>query len=204
VTVPDAFPLSWPEGWPRTRGRSYRHPFKGNTFARARDGLARELELLGARDEILSTNVPLRLDGRPRADHADQMPDPGVAVYFTLNKRPMVMARDEYASVADNLRSLALAIEHLRGMRRHGGASMMERAFTGFAQLPAPGAKRSCWEVLGFGPVQGGDRDAVAAMIDGAYRHKARQHHPDVGGTDAQMAELNAARDEAMRLLGAA
>lgn len=195
--MPDAFPLHWPEGWPRTRIRRNYSQFKGNTFARARDGLAQELERLGARDEILSTNVPLRLDGAPRGDFRDVIDDPGVAVYFTLGKRTMVMARDEFSHVSNNLRSLALAIEYLRGMRRHGGAAMMERAFAGFAALNAPVHVRSCWEVLGLAA---GSSTATAIKL--AYQQLARRHHPDAGGTDAQMAEINAARDQALREVG--
>jgi hypothetical protein len=205
--MPDAFPLAWPHGWPRTKDYQRRHhsQFKGNTFARARDTLATELERLGGIDPILSTNVPLRLDGQPRGDFRDGLPDPGVAVYFVLGKRSLVMARDEFAKVSDNLRSLALAIEYLRGMRRHGGATMMDRVFTGFAQLPAPGTKRSCWDVLGLHLTDVvGSFDQKVATVDGAYRSKARQHHPDVGGTDTQMAEINGARDAALREIGAA
>ncbi len=198
--MPAAFPLAWPDGWPRTsRGLRWRHgPFRGNTFARARDGLEHELELLGAIDVTLSTNVPLRLDGKPRGDFAEELSDPGVAVYFRLGKRSLVMARDEFAKVSDNLRSLALALDFLRGMRRHGGATMMDRVFAGFAQLPAPVAARSCWVVLGISR-----EGATVHAIDTAYRAQARQHHPDAGGTDAQMVEVNAARAAALLEIGA-
>ncbi len=198
--MPDAFPLAWPDGWPRTgRAQRWRNSqFRGNTFARARDGLAHELDLLGANGVILSTNVPLRLDGKPRGDFAEELSDPGVAVYFRLGKRSLVMARDEFAKVSDNLRSLAIALDFLRGMRRHGGATMMDRVFAGFAQLPAPGVARSCWVVLGIGR-----EGATVEAIDTAYRAKARQHHPDAGGTDAQMSEVNAARAAALREIGA-
>lgn len=201
----EAFPLSWPVGWPRepAGGRRAYSQFKNNTFARARDSLGQELERLGARDIVLSTNVPLRFDGQPRGDFRDVLPDPGVAVYFVLSdRRPMVMARDEYAKVSDNLRSLALAIEYLRGMRRHGGAQMLDRVFTGFAQLPAPGARRSCWEVLDLGSPSD-EGSPTVAMIEAAFRVKLKHHHPDAGGTDAQMAEVNAAREQALREIGA-
>jgi hypothetical protein len=201
VSSTTAYPLCWPPGWPRTpdarRGHP-RFPFKGNTFARARDGLAHELDRLGATDAILSTDVPLRLDGQPRGD-VGGVKDPGVAVYFTLRGRQMAMARDEFSNVADNLRSLALAIEHLRGLERHGGARMVERAFAGFAALPEPGARRSPWLVLGLAGRPGGTTQAVIDIVEAAYRVKARQHHPDAGGSDAQMAEINAARDAALQ-----
>ncbi len=69
--------------------------------------------------------------------------DQGVAVYFTLNGRAMVMACDRYQRAAANLRSLGLALEAMRQLARHGGGVMMERAFAGFVALPPP---PSCWD----------------------------------------------------------
>ena len=40
----------------------------------------------------------------------------------------------------------------------------------------------------------------VAADIKRAYHERARAAHPDNGGSDAAMAELNRARDEALRV----
>lgn len=199
----NAYPLQWPAGWPRALNRRNAYSrFKGNTFARARDSLSAELERLGGKNVVLSSNVELRLDGQPRAGGADSLPDPGIAVYFEWRKRRLCMARDEFKHVSDNLRSLALAIEHLRGLERHGGSTMMDRAFTGFAALPAPGAKASCWEVLGLERPDGLiGVGAMSMIVHSAYRDRARRAHPDAGGSDAQMSELNVARDEALREL---
>src|SRR6185312_2525070 len=184
-----AYPLQWPDGWPRTPYRSSSHPFGGKvhglTFDRARRQLSDELARLGARDIVLSTNVELRLDGAPYANAAGKrMNDPGVAVYFFLKKKQMVMAQDHYTDIAANMRSLALAIEAMRQLERHGGGTMMERAFTGFVAL----APTSHWRtVLGLG--QGSDLSPAA--IDAAYRKLARTAHPDMpSGSHAKMAEL--------------
>ncbi len=194
------FPLCWPMGWPRQAGgRTWNNRFKNNTFARARDSLQYELEALGAGNCLLSTNVPLNLSGQPRGDYQDILADPGVAVYFTLRDKPMVMARDEFTKVSDNLRSLALAIEHLRGMHRHGGAQMIERAFSGFLALPPPSSSPGWREVLGIEPGYRVD----AACIESYYRDLAKSRHPDVaGGSEQLMAELNHARDEALAEIG--
>jgi hypothetical protein len=190
----EAYPLQWPAGWPRTSdgAKKVSSPFR-TTFDKARRELLAELARLGARDIVISSWLPLRNDGFPRADAAKRaIADPGVAVYFTLRKRQMVMARDAYWSVHDNLRSIGLAIEHLRGLERHGGAAMMERAFDGFAQIEAPGAKH--WSL-----VLNVARDAGAAQINEAFRRLARERHPDQGGSEAMMAELNVARDRALK-----
>ncbi len=193
-----AFPLCWPAGWPRTKSRSARR-FKGNTFARARDRLVKELRMLSARRVVLSTNVPLKDDGMPRAGGPDLLPDPGVAVYFVLKERHYAMARDEFRSTSENMRSLALAIEHMRGMHRHGGAHMVERVFTGFVALPAPGPRKRPWrEVLDIAPDQRVYEDDLVIR----FKNMARKLHPDVGGSTEAMVELNQAYEDARAALG--
>lgn len=209
-----AYPLQWPEGWPRTRDcdkQDSKYRFKksrgyGNgssfwTFAEARDALVTELERLGARNAVLSSNYELRLDGLPRGGARTPF-DTGIAIYFVLKGKQMVMACDMHLRAEENMRSLALAIEAMRQLERHGGGTMMERAFTGFMALPAPGAAKSArsWrEVLGILP----NAHVNAEVIGKFYREAARKAHPDAGGSEAAMAELNAARDAALREIGA-
>jgi hypothetical protein len=100
------------------------------------------------------------------------------------------MARDRYWTPWENMRSLVLAIEAIRSIERHGGQTMMERAFSGFTALPAP---KSCWEILGLAA------GAATQAIEAQFRAKAKIVHPDLGGSDAGMAELIAARDEALK-----
>lgn len=193
-----AYPLQWPEGWPRTKWdhRKTSSPFT-TTFDRARRQLLGELRLLGAASAVISSNLPLRVDGFPYSDAARRrIDDPGVALYFTLDGRQMVIARDAYWNVHDNLRSIGLAIEHLRGLERHGGAHMMERAFGGFAALPPPEGRQEDtvdWRIE-LAPIP--DQLAPADMltiVEARYRQKAKEAHSDAGGSDARMIRLNAA-----------
>jgi hypothetical protein len=105
------------------------------------------------------------------------------------------MARDGFISVAGNLRSLALAIEALRQLKRHGGSLILERAFEGFLAIAPPDWKRPWREVLGVKPDWTGD-------LTGLYHEKARTRHPDAGGSDTLMAELNVAYAEGRQELG--
>lgn len=187
-----AYPLCWPAGWPRAARRKVPNQAERAGFAWARTKLSTEVDRLGAADAILSSNCVLNLAGEPRGDQ--QPIDSGVALYFTLKGRHMAMATDHYSQVSSNLRRLALAIAYLRGLERHGGGIMVERAFAGFAALPEPGRVAPWRELMGFAPGE----EVNDVIIDARYRVLARQRHPDVGGTDQQMAELNRARDMAL------
>ena len=192
-----AYPLHWPDGWPRTP--SYRREndnrFRGTSVGRARDQLMHQLRLAGATTKIVvSTNVPIKADGLLYADNK-RLDDPGIAVYFEYKGKQMVMARDPFTSVAGNLRTLALAIEHLRGLERHGGSFMFEKAFTSYLAIAAPDSKKPWRQVFGIKPEWTGDIKAL-------YREKARERHSDVGGNDTLMAELNVAYAEARQELG--
>jgi hypothetical protein len=199
----EAYPLSWPAGWPITdvyerRDGKYNFRKPGGafwTFAQARDALLDELRRLGARDVVLSCNITPDRHGRiiePSRRPADQ----GIAVYFTLDGQPKTMARDTYQRFEENMRALTLTIEAMRAIERHGGGQMMSRAFAGFAALPPPMVtppRRPCWEILDIKPT------SSPTEIRAAYRQRARVCHPDAGGTSEQMTELQAAFEEAMK-----
>lgn len=190
----EAFPLQWPEGWPRTVPmRRTTSRFGKNLGFNQISKLQNELRLMGARHVVISSNVPLRQDGLPYASETKRRyDDPGVAVYFTLKGKALSMARDRYNTPWENIRSLILAIDAIRSIERHGGSTMMERAFAGFAAIAPPDWKKPWREVFGVQPDWRGDIQAL-------YREKARNRHPDAGGSDQLMAELNVAYQEARR-----
>ena len=189
----DAFPLCWPDGWPRTS--SSRRTFakfraKGGdvTVAHGADRVLDSLRLMGVVPDnvVISSNVRPTLSGRPSSG-APQPSDPGVAVYWTRRgQQQRCMAIDRYTKVADNLAAIAATLEAMRAIERHGGAEILDRAFTGFVALPAP---EQPWQVLGV------QMSATRAEIEQAYRRLAMQHHPDRGGDASEMARINAARE---------
>lgn len=189
----ESYPLAWPPGWPRHKGSQDSDTrFKGPTFHwdRVYRGLKDELRRIGATQIVVSTNQPLRNDGAPYAQQRN-IADVGVAVYFMRNGKALVMAQDRFWSVIGNMRSLTMSIEGLRQMERHGGATMMERAFDGFAALTAPG--KNWWDVLEVRP------DAPRDVIEANFRRLARDKHPDNGGSHEAMSALNEARDAALK-----
>ena len=193
----ERFPLYWPPGWPRTPPAKRKWSLAGGRNAPPWDRNVQELlwevERLGGRNPVLSTNQPLRRDGLLYATKRS-IDDPGAALYFQRAGVPLVMARDAYELLEDNIRSLRLAIVGMRQVYRHGGDMIMERVFRGFQALPAGDGSPPAWfDVLGVAP------DADRATIERAYRAHAMKVHPDRGGTEVQMVRLNWARTEGLR-----
>lgn len=212
-----AYPLAWPDGWPRAKSREYaKFSASSMTYDTQRqqsvtrkrdvsvaDGTARVTATLrrmglGADDIVISTNVVLRLDGLPKSNQPEPG-DPGVAVYWQTKKgERKVMAIDRYYRVGDNLAAVAASLEALRGIERWGGGQILDRAFSGFAALPPPGqtTARGWREVLG---VEAAERDLGRVQLQ--YRRLSAVHHPDRGGTESAMSELNWAWAQAQEAL---
>jgi len=214
-----AYPLSWPAGWPRTEPRdrqraqfrtrsreTSQYGFRGyraKTVAEAVAALLDELDKLGAEQRVISTNLKVKNDGTPYSAQRDP-DDPGAAVYFRLDGKPIVFACDKWLTVADNIYAMAIHVNAMRGMDRWGVGNLSQ-AFAGYAALPAAGqtAGEAWWSVLGFTTgIMPNDKATAVVLINEAYRAKARTAHPDAGGSDFEMAKVNAARDEGLRVIG--
>lgn len=207
MTAPlESFPLAWPLGRPRTpAGRRERAKFgtkvkderswsqtRRLTIDGATSRLRDTIGLLRASALVISTNLQLRRDGLPRSGQSEPS-DPGVAVYFQLKARGYVVACDKWDRVADNIAAIAAHLEAMRAQDRWGCGSL-EQAFAGYKALAAADAIKSWWNVLGF--TKPPERWAT---VEAKHLELVRLHHPDRGGNASQMAEINAARDEAKR-----
>jgi hypothetical protein len=188
----DAYPLRWPEGWARTP-KPRRAPFQVSHYMALTELLA-EIKLLRGDYIVISSNMPVRRDGLPHVN-ARQPADTGVAVYFRLKDRQIAIACDKWNSVGDNIRAIGLSVAAMRGLDRWGASGILDRVFDGFVALPP---KPSCWSILGIKP------GATEKEILAAYRSRAMAGaHPDHGGSTEAMQELNAARDAALKEIGA-
>lgn len=188
------YPLSWPVGWQRTpRHKRRRASFTSRgaaiTVWAAIQRLQGELDRLGARDLVLSTNLRTRLDGLPYSDQKTP-DDPGVAVYFRMKQQDRCLACDTWDTVAGNIAALAAHIDALRRIDRYG-VGTIEQAFAGYTALPAPAAN---WRLI-FG-YSDTDRPTLDD-IESRYKAAALTTHPDRGGSDYEMATLNVAIESA-------
>lgn len=203
-----AYPLQWPDGWPRIAVRedakfhTRRHgtsdgqgviPRERLSIGDGCDRVLRSLSAMGIADHdvVISTNIEPTLYGGPRRS-ARSPDDPGVALYWKRKGKRQCMAIDRYTRVGDNLAAVAATLDAMRAIDRHGGAQILDRAFTGFIALPAP---EQPWQVLGLGA------NPTREQVKDAHWKLTQKHHPDKGGTDHEMARINAARDALLESL---
>jgi hypothetical protein len=187
--TPQAYPLAWPSGFPRTARRE-----KGKfttSLSGALDKVQTSLRMF-AKDSgkvlhglVISSNYSL---GNERPD------DPGVAVYFVWDAISVAIPVDRYDTIAANLTAVHHVIEARRTELRHGTLALVRATFTGFAALPPPPPVD--WRAILDNPFSLSDAEA-------AFRRKARTAHPDVpGGSHDAMANLNRAIEQARSELG--
>lgn len=199
-----SYPLQWPRGWPRTEPTRRRHALFGTKAGEAKrlrelsvsEATARlqsELDRIGAKRSVLSTNIEVRLDGMPRSGRREP-DDPGAAVYFTLKEQRTVLACDRWNRAADNIAAIAAHIEATRAIARWG-VGTLEQAFRGYRAIEDFSSGVPWRRVLG---IRDGN-PVTLAEVERRFRERARESHPDRGGSHAAMAELNRAIEAARR-----
>lgn len=192
MTTATAFPLSWPPGFPR---KQYRDTGQFKTtltsaLKNVKDSLRKFATDSGKKLDglVISSNVTLGVMNPA---------DPGVSVWFTWDGLQVCIPVDRYSKVDANLQAIHHIIEARRVELRHGTLALVRASFAGFKALPAPRGNRTWREVLGFSPTS----TVGEGNVKDAYRELASRYHPDKGGDAAKMAELNAAREEALKEL---
>ena len=182
-----AYPLTWPENWPRTQrpGKSQFKTSLAGALKNVQDSVRKFARDSGKKidDLVISSNVTL----------GDQRPsDSGVALYFTWDGISTCIAVDRYAKVEENLQAIHHCIEAERTKLRHGGLNLVRAAFRGYAQLPPPSSgqkNKTSLQILEF-PA---DTHVTLEMIMKRHRELVKKHHPDNGGSHEKMAEINQA-----------
>lgn len=192
------YPLVWPDHIPRSTRREsgqFRTSLSA-ALTNVRDSLRRFAADSGKKIEglVISSNVTL---GNQRPS------DPGVAVWFTWDGLQVCIPVDRYEKVEANLQAIHHVLEARRTELRHGTLALVRASFQGFKALPPPpGSKpaRPWLAVLGFSTFDG----LSTATIEARFKKLAKECHPDAGGSAEAMAELNRARDEALKEIGGA
>lgn len=110
-------------------------------------------------------------------------------VTFLLRGQKVPVRVDRWGDFSTNLRCCYLVIRDMRLAEARGVTAALQQAY---AALPAPKQQRDPWEVLQLRP------GASVEMVEAAYRMLAKTAHPDAGGSDAAMAELNDAKERAL------
>lgn len=192
-----AYPLQWPTGWKRTApelrtrarfGKASRARAGGGwdygrqlTINEAVERVRAELQRMriASDDLVISSNLELRLDGLPRSAQREPA-DSGAAVYWRERQGdvPRCMAIDRYDRVADNLAAIAATLEAMRAIERHGGAAILERAFSGFTAIEDQSRP---WHVELGVPAH-----ASTDQVRTAYRRMRSVAHPDKDGGTAE------------------
>lgn len=192
-------PLCWPEHIARARHRTVS---AFNRKERSALGIRKrklryteaEAELLDELGRLKASHVVISSNVSTRSSLGD-ISDPGVACFFRRRGQAQVIACDQYTTAADNAYAIAMTIAALRTIERHGSATLGDQAFSAFRELP-PGASdapraRHWREVLGV--PNNIERAVQLDLAEMYYRRGVQKAHPDRGGTEAAMQELNGA-----------
>ncbi len=171
---------TWPHA--ETKPRRYAH-FKAPWDQTLRE-LDYEIGRLDGRNVVFGAGFresDLRMDGMPRADRR-QAPymHPGVEVSFDSRYGRLTYATDQYTDWKANARAIALSLEALRAVDRHG-VSKRGQQYAGWAQLGAGGPDA--------------ERGRKLVERHGGIRAALMATHPDHQGDPRDFADVQAYRE---------
>lgn len=110
----------------------------------------------------------------------------GVTVTYTpvRGRQEIRLHKSNLGRAVDNFRALYLGIEAIRMNEKRGIGDVIAQHYQALA---APASARDPYEVLGVRSSE------PLEDIEAIYRSKAKRAHPDAGGNEAAMKELNEA-----------
>jgi hypothetical protein len=164
-----------------------------STWTSTQDLLEREVRMLRGRGVILMIDVAeadIRLDGKLRAD-AKPFTSAVAVAFESPTKGPLLFCCGRYRKWQDNVRAIALGLEALRAVDRHGIVRSTEQ-YEGFRQI-AGGSSVEDW-VSTLSAYSGWSHADVRADREGAYKAAVKMAHPDNGGSSQAFARVQAAR----------
>ncbi|MCX6217649.1 J domain-containing protein [Spirosoma sp.] len=209
------YPLTWPAG--RRRRATPESTKTAVSLASARDHLLKQMDALGAKIIVISSNAALRKDGLPSA-RQPKLGDMGVAVWFkwTLTSEWLCISCDLYDSIAGNIRAIGLSVAEIRGFTNRLAIPMYATIGELFSCKPPPveqkpppkqekqpppphkwpeGDWRNVLQIVG--------KVVTYSQVQTNYRRLAKQYHPDKpGGSTIKFQELQEAYEKAKKHFG--
>jgi hypothetical protein len=173
----------WPHGSTPSYARRSRYVFKAS-WQNTLDLLDRELRQLKARDIVIGCGLreqDIRNDGWPRSG-AREPSHPGVEVSLTTQHGRLVYATDVCERWEHNVRAIALGLEALRAVDRHGITRRGEQ-YAGFRALPSATSEPSV------------ERGRQLIREYGSIRAALKATHPDTGGDGVDFKAVVAAKE---------
>lgn len=191
--------VTWPGAPTKNRRESLFRAKYGDTL----ELLDRELEKLRATEIVLQVALEpreIRLDGKPRADAKPS--HPGIILTFKTKDGPHSFPCDTYTTWKDNLRAIALTLEHLRAIDRFGVTKRGEQ-YAGWKQLPPAGREMTGMSIEAASQILARHAhsdescdDILASSVcrESAYKKAVIRTHPDkTGGSDSAFIEVQRA-----------
>lgn len=121
----------------------------------------------------------------------------GSTVEFWVRGEKRTLTCTRFLGYRTNMRAVYLTLEALRKAEERGILRELVEAAAGFLEAPKGGrSKRPWFEVLAVSPV------SPLVVAAAAYKALAKKAHPDGGGSDELMAELNQALEDAEKERG--
>lgn len=197
---PDYRVVPLPDQWPGTpTAPVFREQsrFKAN-WGPTLELLARELDILGAREITLAIDVPLgmiRQDGKPKGGARIQ--NPAVILSFRAGADRLSFPCDRFNWWEDNVRAIALALEALRKIDRCG--VQQGKQYQGYKQLASGTAPTMTTAAAArvIAEAAGGMRAIPIAhdfdLARAAVRVARKLTHPDNGGEARHFATVGEA-----------
>jgi hypothetical protein len=179
----------WPQE-PTPRSRQRHAHFRVNYNATLKL-LSYELEKLGVKRAFIQADLreqEIRIDGQLRADAKPR--SPRVIIAAETKHGPVSLPCNQYLDWQDNIRAIALSLEALRAVDRHGVTKRGEQ-YRGLKQLTAGDGPINTLEAAALLAKHCEGEFSKAMLVSIAhipnafeicYRFAAKKLHPDVAG----------------------